>query len=317
MATSSPEAYQSYLRGRYHWNRRSEADLNKARAYFERAVKLDPDFALAHAGLADLYVVLPDYTGIAPGEAASKAREAATTALRLDGTLGHAALAMAIMWEQDWETAEREFRRAIELNPADANVHHWYAFLLLFLGRHEESVQEIWTAQELDPVSLIINANVGFMLHHARRYDDAIEQLLKARELDPDFGVTEGYLGMAYLERGQYGDAISTLRRAEAFRGLTGFRVRAQLGHALGRSGDHDEALQILHELQAAENVNPVFIARVQVGLAMFDEALTSLEKAVEDRFEGANYLKVSPEWDPLRSEPRFQELLRRMKFTE
>ncbi|NIM59425.1 MAG: protein kinase, partial [Candidatus Aminicenantes bacterium] len=267
----NPEAHQLYLKGRYLWNKRTGEDLKKALEYFEQAIEKDPNYALAYAGLADSYFVLPEYIPFPPKEAFLKGEEAALKALEIDDTLAEAHTSLAAikrnLW--DWDGSEEEFKRAIDLNPGYATAHHWYAYNLMLVGRHDESIAEIKIAQELDPHSLIINANVGFILYHARKYDQAIEHYKSRLVLDPSFDVLHMYLGLAYIQMGKYEEAIAEFQ--EALTLSKEFLVaRAWLGHAHAASGQIEKAMQVIDELKELsknEYVSPYYIASIYAGL--------------------------------------------------
>jgi eukaryotic-like serine/threonine-protein kinase len=249
--TEDSEAYQLYLKGRYSWNKRTEEGLHRAIEYFSEATERDRNYALAHASLAESYILLGEFSLLPAREAYAKAREAATKALELDDTLAEAHNALATVkadYDWDWPGAEREFRRAIELNPSYATAHQWYGELLAELGRHEEALAEIKRAQQLDPVSLIINGVSGRILMSAGRDDLAIEQLQKTLEIDPNFTHTHWFLGMAYLRKGAFAEAIAEFRRAITLSPLT--QYKGGLGHAYARVGKSAEARKLLSELK-------------------------------------------------------------------
>ncbi len=237
--TENIEAYQLYLKGRYYWNKRTEEGFRRAIVYFSEATEKDPNYALAHAGLADSYIVLGYFSLLPAKEAYAKAREAATRALELDETLGEAHNALATAkadYDWDWPGAEREFKRAIELNPGYATTHQWYGRMLSELGRHEEALAEIKRAQQLDPLSLIINAVSGRILLYAGREDLAIEQLRKTLEIDPNFAHAHQFLGYAYVRKGMFGEAIAEFQRAITL-SPNFTQYQAGLGHAYARAG--------------------------------------------------------------------------------
>jgi TolB-like protein/Flp pilus assembly protein TadD len=314
----NPEAYQLYLKGRYLWNKRTGEDLKKALEYFEQAIEKDPDYALAYAGLADLYFILPSYLPVPSKEAFMKGKEVALKALEIDDKLAEAHTSLAaITWNfWEWEEAEKEFKRAIELNPGYATAHHWYAYYLMLLGRHDESIKEIKIAQELDPHSLIINTNVGFVLYHARRYDQAIEHFKNRLEMDPDFFYLHYNLGRAYLQKNMYEEAISEFQKAINLTGEYSSGIVASLGYVYAVSGKSSEAMKViseLKELSKREHVSPCLNALIYVGLGQKEQAFKLLEKSFEERDYLLNYLRVNPEFDSLRSDPRFTELLRKI----
>ncbi len=313
----NPEAYEAYLRGRYHWSKRTRENLLKARDYFQQAIEKDPTYAPAYAGLADSFQTLGTYAFLPPLEAYPLAQAAARKALELDNTLGeaHAALAATKLFGLELVGAEEGFRRAIALNPNYANAHHWYAHYLAAVGRHEEALSEIQTARRLDPLSPILNANVGWFYYLARRYDEAIAVARQTLELDPDFPVAHEYLGQAYLEKGQVKEALVELQRAIDLSGGSP-SYRADLGNAYGVAGRRREALHVLDELTRLSQeryVGPYDFAFVHTGLGNRREALDYLEKAYQERSGRLGNLNVHPRFDALRSEPRFQALVRQM----
>ncbi|HKF69724.1 MAG TPA: tetratricopeptide repeat protein, partial [Vicinamibacterales bacterium] len=250
--TESAEAYQLYIKGRYHWNQRSEVDLKKATEYFEQAIERDPTYARAHSGLADSYTTLGYLSHLAPRDVFPRANDAAMTAVRLDATLTepHTSLAYVRFYHDwDWTAAEAEFRRALTLNPHYATAHQWYAVYLTAMGRFEEARAAIGRAQALDPTSLVINTDVGFVLYYSRQYDAAIQQLQMVVDMNPDFALAHFWLGRAYQQQRRYDDAIAELRRVEA--ALHGWSVvRAAIGHVQGVSGRTREALDMLDGLE-------------------------------------------------------------------
>ncbi|HUE81829.1 MAG TPA: protein kinase [Pyrinomonadaceae bacterium] len=316
--TENAEAYQLYLNGRFYWEKRTPEGLNRAIEYFREAIARDPNYALAYAGLADSYALLGVFH-LPPGETFPKAREAALNALRIDDTLAeaHAALGhIKQQYEYDWAGAEREYKRAIELNPNYANAHHFYALYLTMMGRFDEGLAEIRRAQELEPFSLFIHANVGAVLSQARGYDEAISHLKKVLEMNPNFDHARSLLGFAYRQKGMYEEAISEYKkRAVPVSGGSG----GELGLAYALSGRRNEALKELDKLQELSKqryVAPYNRAIIYAGLGDKDNALQWLERAYEDRSTRLVWIRLDPGLDKLRSEPRFAELLRRMNLT-
>jgi TolB-like protein/tRNA A-37 threonylcarbamoyl transferase component Bud32/Flp pilus assembly protein TadD len=316
----SPEAYEAYLRGRYFWNKRTEEAVKKAIEFFGQALEKDPAYALANTGFADCYCLLGVYGFLASKEAFPRAKAAATRALELDETCAEAHTSLARVkadYEWDWHGAEGEYKRAIELNPNYATAHHWYSDYLINMGRHDESIAEIKRARELDPLSLIINANVGGALKDARRYDEAIKELRKTLEMDPNFAVAHWYLGQAYEQKAYYEEALAEHRKALVLSGGSAYAVAA-LGYTYAAAGKRGEALKMLLQLKGlwkTRSVAPYEIARIYVGLGEKEEAFAWLQKAADVHDGPMNLLKIDPALDSLRSDPRFQDLLRRMKF--
>ena len=316
-----PGAHDAYLKGRFYWNKRTAEGLKKSVDYFQQAIEKDPNYAAAYAGLADSYGILADNGFSPPEECYPKARVAAQKALEIDDSLAEAHTSLAHILESydwDWSGAARELQRAIELNPGYATAHHFYALFLSDMARHAEAIVEIRKARELDPLSIRINANVGLVLYFAREYDQALEELRKALELDPNDVDSHFYLGCVYSQKGMHQEAIAASRKARdlsAGKELTSDLVLAQVYAVAGRRG---EALKILAELKNASRrsyLPPVMVAEVYVGLDDKQEALSWLEKAYAEHAADLDILKVDPVFDPLRSDPRFRDLLRRMNF--
>jgi tetratricopeptide (TPR) repeat protein len=316
--TDNAEAYRLYLKGRYNWNKRTPEGFKQGIEYFKSAIDLDSGYALAYAGLADSYNMLGNYSELVPRDAFPRAKTAAIKALRIDETLAEAraSLAYAINgYDWDWKGAALEFKRAIELKPNYATAHYWYAITnLAALGQLDEATAEMIEAQELDPLSLIINTNLGWIYYFARRYDDAARQIRKALEIDERFNVAYFKLGQVYERQARYEEAIEQYHRAMEL--SSNLWIMPGLGHALAMSGRRDEAYQILEELKrmaAQRYVSPYFIAEVYRGLGEIDLTFEWLEKAFADRSDWLVWLGVEPALDPLRSDPRFQDLMRRV----
>jgi TolB-like protein/Tfp pilus assembly protein PilF len=317
--TENTEAYQLYLQGRYQWNRRSDEGLKKGIEYFKQAIDLDPSYGLAYAGLADCYNLLgvPDVAGtLAPREAFPKAKVAALKALEIDDALAeaHNSLAFVRFWfEWDWPGADREFKRAIELNPNYATTRHWHAIYLMTVGRNEEAIAEMRRAQELEPLSLIINTNLGWAFYYARQYDQAIEQYKRTLEMDADFANARLRLGEAYEQKGMYEDAATEYQKAVTL-SRWNQRMVGSLGHAYAASQKKDEARKVVQELKENSKVryvSPITIALVYVSLGQKDEALAWLERGYEERESGM--MLRNPQFDSLRSDPRFDTLMRKI----
>lgn len=313
------KALDDYLQGRNHQNKSTEEHIHKAIEYFKSAISADPTYAPAYAGLAKCYNSLGSVTigALPPTEARRRGEEAAAKALELDSGLAeaHVAMGYAKKYNWDWAAAEQAFKRAIELNPSNGDAHNYYARYLTSVGRAEEAVAEMDIAQQLDPLSLHISAHGGFVLLCARRYDEAIEQLRRVLAIDPNHPIARGNLGQAYVAKGQYDDAIAIFEKVAAHRarapGALGF-----LGMSYGLAGRKDEANQVLKELLELGRrryVTPAAVASVYIGLGNKDQAFAWLEKAYQEHSNYLAYLKVFPLVDPLRSDPRFDELLRRI----
>jgi TolB-like protein/Flp pilus assembly protein TadD len=316
----SPEAHEAYLKGHYYCDLRTEEGLKKGIEYFQRAIEKDPRWAEAYAGLAESYGLLTSWGFMAAREAYPRAKAAALKALELDGTLAeaHAELGMVSNeYDWDWASAEKEYKRAVELNPGYAGTHKAYAEYLSEMGRHNEAIAEIKRAQELDPLSLMINTLVGYVFFHARRYDEAIAQYRRTLELSAGFYPAHLFLAGAYEQEKLYDEAMSEYQKAAALQG-GGPRVAAGLARGYAAAGRRTEALKIISQLMELSKRRPVSsygIAEAYTALGDFDQAFAWLEKAYEEHPYELCYLKVDPTNDPLRSDPRFQDLLRRMNF--
>ena len=312
--TTDPEAYTLYLRGRYAWNKRTPEGLQQAVQYFLRATERDPQFAAAFSGLADSYLSLTDYGLLSPAEGLPKVRAAAERALALDSTLAEAHNSLAHLYLHDWkwDAAEREFRRALSLDPGYAPTYHWYSLALTAVGRLNEAVETMVQAQRLDPLSLRMNADLGMAFYAARQYDRAIEQEKKTLELEPNLPVAHWIMGMAYEQKGMYGQAAEAFRQALAIRpGNPNYLASLARAHAL--AGNPSEARKLLDELLAQTrtgDASPFFIALVYTALGEKDSAFQWLDRAVAERSGSIRYLKVEPRLDSLREDPRFGQLL-------
>jgi len=316
--TIAREAVDNYLQGRYFYNRRTEQDMRKAIGYFESAINADRNYAQAYAGLADCYNQLGTaMIGVMPPlEARRTAETAARKALEIDNEVAeaHTALGYVNYFNWNWATAEEEFKRSIELNPNYASAHSQYAHHLVARERIDEALAEINRAQELDPLSLSISSSRGFILENARRYEEAIEQLRRVIAIDPNHYQANWTLGLTYLANGQIDQAIATSEKAVAVSGRAPAALGV-LGLAYGVAGRKREANQILNELlqlQKQRYVTPMALSYVYIGLGNKDQAFAWLEKGYQERANHIAFFKVSPTVDPLRSDPRFIDLLRR-----
>ncbi len=316
----NPAAYEAYLQGRYHWNKRTADGLDKAIAYFQEALRIAPDYALAQAGLADSYHLLTPYRNLPAAESYPKSKAAALRAIELDPTLGEAYASLAVVrheYDWDWAGAERDFKRAIQLNPNYASAHQWYAELLTRLKRTDEARTEIQRAHDVDPLSLIVNSVSGWVYLNSRQPDRAAEQLLKIIEMDPRFTPAHGFLGLAYQQQGRYPQAIAEFHRALELSGGSP-RYLANLGVAQALSGDNLAARQTLAELlqlNQRQHIQPFHLASVYTALGEDAQAFTWLEQGVQERGVWMLFLHLDPLFDRLRSDARYQDLLLRLRL--
>ena len=313
-----PAAFHAYLKGRHHWNQRTEKDFLKAIEYFNEATTLAPAYAEAYAGLADTYSLLSVYNLQRPERAMPTAKKAALEALRVDPGLAeaHASLGhILFLYDWNWAEAERELEKAIELNPSYASTYQWHGVFLIAMNRPDEALRTMRQGLELDPVSLSLNESLGWALYVARRYPEAIEQFQKALELDPGFGQALRYMGLTQLYLGKHAEALETLERARnALTGEPDVEWDLALAHAL--AGEKEEAGKMLEKLMKESGeryISPFLIASFHTGLGNFEEALDWLEKAGAERAANVVFLGVDPSFDPLRAHPRFQALLARI----
>ena len=314
----NPRAYESYLKGRYFWNKRTADALKVALAHFNQAIEEDPKYAQAYSGLADTYALLGDweYGAMTPKEALPRAKAAAIKALELDGTLGEAHNSLAFCLDTfDWDldSAGKEFRRAIELNPGYATAHHWYAWHLSLLGRNDEAIAEMRIAESMDPLSLIIKTESAELHVIARSYDESIRESRKAIEMDPGFALAHNQLGEAYLQKHLHHEAVVELQKAVQLSG-GGSTCIANLARAYVASGQKSEAVKLLDDLKNRSTTGDPKaseIAVIYVALGDADQAMNWLEKGYEARFNPSVLLR--PGFDPLRSDLRFEELVRRI----
>ena len=316
--TEDAEAYRLYLKGRYHWNKRSPEGLQKAVEYFQQALDKDPAYSLAYAGLADTYAYLSFFNVVPPREAMPKAKAAAVKALEIDNDLAEAHVSLGYVsftYDGDWSAAGKHFEQALALNPAYSRAHTFYPFYLSSLGRSEEALAVAKRALDLDPASPAVSHSLAVQLYLARKFDRAIEQAHDTLEMDANFAISYAVLGEVYLSKGMYREGLPALEKYSALSRSSATSL-ALLGYSHARLGERKEALQMIEELKAASKqsfVPALFVALVYAGLEDKDQAFTWLEKAYEERFNRLAYLKVEALWDPLRSDPRFADLLRRV----
>jgi TolB-like protein/Flp pilus assembly protein TadD len=319
--TENNEAYQAYLKGRFFWNKRTVASFRNAVAHFQQAIRLDPNYTLAYVGLADTYTLLSFFTIAAPGDVFPKAKEAANRALAIDPTLAEAYVALGqvkSVYEWDWLGAEEQFQKGLALNANDPNLHHWRSLNLMAMGRLEEARAAMLRALELDPLLLITNVNLGRIDYYAGRYDQAIEQYRRAIDLDTNFARAHLRLGMAFVQQSRYKEAIAEYEKAREISGDTP-QVTAHIAQALALSGKKSEARALLAALRqraTRQYVPPYSIALIHIGLGENQAAFAWIEKAYTDRSSEMIYFKVEPMLAPLRSDPRYQDILRRMRLS-
>ena len=317
--TVSPEAYRCYLKGRYHWNKRSEEGLKKSIKLFEEAIAHDPTYALAYTGVADAYLNLAGWGHLPFRDAYPRAKAAAAHALAIDENLAEAHVSLAMVakeYDWDWPAAGRGYRRALELNPNYATAYQWYGEYLAALGQHAEAIVAFQRAIELDPLSLIIHATLGrHGYFFARQYDQAIAQLQKTLEMDENFWVAHHFLGWVYACADRLPEALAAFHTAQRLQ-PDNQEVLAVLGYAYGRAGQVVEARRAFAEATQSSRgryVSPMWPALIALGMGEHDQALGWLEKAYEDRAQMLSEAKVDSIYDPLRADSRFIDLLRRV----
>ena len=321
--TENMEAYRLYLKGRFYWNKRNEEGIRKAIDHFEQALDQDPLCAPAYAGLADCYALLPNHASGAPKDYLPQAETAANRALQLDETLAEAHTSLGMVkysFNWKWADAETEFRRAIELNPNYATAHHWYAYLLMLLGRFDESLAALARAHEIDPLSLIINATSGFILYFARQYDEAVAHCERALALEGNFSPAHYFLGLACEQLGRHDRALTAFRKSSSLAGENSAVDAAALAHCCAAAGRPAEAQKIRDDLTRRSQtryVPPLHGALISLGLGDTQAALVALEAACAARDFYLIYLRVDPRLDPLRGEARFTDLLRRIGLAD
>jgi len=314
-----PEAHENYLKGRYYFNQRTGDALNKSIASFQQAIARDSRYALAYSGLADAYAVLGFRGGFPSKDALSLAKTAALKAIELDETLTepHASLAfIAETHEWDWATAEREYKRALELSPSDARTHNWYAGYLMYVGRFDDGISEAKCARDLDPLSLPINNALAGRLLAGSRYDEALKQVQKTLELDAHFAPAHQTLGWVYLHSGKQEEAIREFQNALQLSGTADADLQLDLGIAYAVTGKRDEARRILAKLENLHEQGGVPSGSVGIlhgALGESNEAFAWLEKAYEERDPQLTYIKAGRRFEPLRKDPRFSELVHRL----
>ena len=317
-STRNSIAYDSYLRGRYYWNKRTEDDFWKSLKYFETAIEQDASYAPSYVGLADVYNVMAFHSGLAPAEARAKSRAALEKAISIDNRFAEAYASFAyakLLYEWDFAGAEETFRHALELNPNQVPGHYWYALFLSAMKRPTEALAHIQTAMQLDPLSLVSNCHKGWVLYFARRYDDAIQQLLNTIEMDGNFALARYFLGLVYLRSGRFGDALTQFTKAkENSNGHPAALAGLSAAHAfLGTKKESRKILAALERLRSHRYVPPYYLALVHVSLGDAARALDWLEQAFEERSGYLSNMLADPALDSLRRDPRFINLMSRV----
>ena len=316
--TEDAEAYRFYLKGRYHWNKRNPEGLQKAVDYFQQALNRDPVYPLAYAGLADTYAYLSFFHVVPPRQAMPKAKAAAVKALEIDDHIAEAHVSLGYVsftYDGDWSAAGKYFEQALALNPIYSGAHTFYAFYLNSLGRSEEALAVAKRALDLDPASPAVSHSLAVQLYLARRFDQAIEQAHNTLEMDANFAISYQLLGEVHVSKGLYREGLLALEKFSALSRTSAISL-ALVGYSHARLGERSAALRIIEELTSASKHSfiPAFLyALVYAGLEDKDQAFGWLEKAYEERFNRLAYLKQDALWDPLRSDPRFIDMLRRL----
>ena len=319
--TGNVRAYSLYLKGRFWWNRRTQADIAQGIRYFEQAIAEDPGYALAYSGLADSYALDLDYRGVPVVEGMQRAKAEARRAIELDETLAEAHTSLGwvtFIYDWDWRAADREFRRAIELNPRYSTARQWYAWYLMAMGRFDEALAEGRVAVELDTGSVSIRRSLGWLQYYSRQSEAALENLRRALTMDPTAEETHRLLALVYLQQGRYDDAAAAFREAIANSGNPVLAM-AGLGHVAARRGRRDEGRKVLEDLQErarSQYVSPVPLVGLHVALGDFDSAFEGLERAHAERRGWLAYLRIEPMLQPLHGDARYQRLLERMRLT-
>jgi serine/threonine-protein kinase len=315
--TDNTEAYQLYLKGRFYWNKYTAEGWRKSIEFFTEAAAIDPNYALAYAGIADSYSLLGELGVVAPKEIFPKARVYAEKALHLDNNLSEAHLSLGIVkLFYDWNppAAEPELTRARELNPSDPQVHHFYGHYLQFGGRLAEATAELKRGVDVDPTNLIVNAEYGWTFYLRHQFDEAIAQYRKTLELDPNFILASVWIAQALERKGMYAEALSELTRAQKIENW--YWLAVEVGCVKALTGKRDEAEEIIAELKARsahEYIDETEIAYIAIALGDYDQAFALLEKGYQSRAGGLPWIIMEPKFDPIRSDPRFDELVRRM----
>jgi TolB-like protein/Tfp pilus assembly protein PilF len=317
--TEDPEAWRLYSRGRYHWNKRTEDGFNTAIHYFELAIKEDPSYALAHAGLADCYILIGHYAYLAPHEAFPRAKKEAQKALSIDNTLAevHTSLAyISTLYEWDWVRAESEFKQAIDLNPSYATAHHWYSVFLTIMERYDKAIAEIKRAQQLDPGSNIINVDAGWPYIHMRQYDKAIDACQNVLAMDEGFWRAHFDLAQIYFRKEMYDETLAEIQKAEALLKDWQPWIEWLRGITYARMGKREDAQQVLNNLlerSKQQYVPPSAFADFCFALEENKQGFEWLEQAYKQRVPYLAWLRTDPFYDSVRSDPRFVAILKKI----
>jgi TolB-like protein/DNA-binding winged helix-turn-helix (wHTH) protein/lipoprotein NlpI len=320
----TPQAYQAYdlyLRGLFFWNKRTVPSFELAIQDFQQATEKDPNYAPAYAGLANCYTLLSSYSIAPPSKYMPKARAAALSAVKLDDTLPEAHVALALIvenYDYDWDTAEREYRRAIALNPNYATAHQWYAEMLTWRGRFDEALRESENARRLDPLSLIIATDYAAIFYYLRQYDQAIEKFREVQEMDPDFSRAHQIIDV-YIQKGRYSDALADLEKWRRTSGVGPhlWRISTCLYCQMGQTDKGKKELEKLEAANRKQPIDPSALVVANLCVGNKERALEWLERAYAQHSNAMTTLKVDPVYDPLRSDPRFQELLRKVGLAQ
>ena len=317
--TNDPGAYELYLKGRYYWAKRTADSLEKSKDYFNQAIARDPNYAMAYLGLADYYYVLSDYSPVSAAEVAPKARAAAEKALAIDNTLAeaHAVLGGAHQNLWEWDASEQEFRHALELDPNDGTTHQWYGLFLSYLGRHDEALAHFKRALEIDPLNLTYNTNLGTAYSSARRYDLALDQFKKTIEMDSSYASAHDNLAQCYFDMGKYDLWLEEYKKAETlYPDTEELAIAEEAARVYAKSGSRDaikRVAELREQLTQRRYVDRTWIAYLYAAIGDKDEAFHWLEKAYSQKSEGLQIIKIVPSIDPLRADPRYIDLLKRM----
>ena len=320
--TENTEAYNLYLHGRFFWNQRTEEGFIKAIEHFEKAINIDPTFALAWAGISDCYNLLPVYVSSPPNYAFPKAKEAALEALEIDETLAEAHTSLAwikMSFDWDWVGAEKEFKRSIELFPKYATAHHWYSIFLSYVGRTNEALEEMKIALDLDPFALVINKDLGNCYYFARKYDQAISILERTLEMDPNFPSVHLNLGNVYFANSLYNEALEEFKKEKELLKRFNSRVGCWIGISCANLKEIDKAQEVirgLREQSSHEFVSPFLLAKLHFDLGERDLYLKYLDTAYRERDINIRTIKSDPAFDNMRSDPAFKELIEKV-FSE